>query len=60
MWSVKNCQGVVAPHSSPMKSIGVNGPVSVSAAAQASSPGERAADSRSPWARLPIWSWVCV
>jgi hypothetical protein len=59
VWSVKNCQGVPAAHSSPMNSIGVNGPVSVSAAAQASRPGEREAESRSPRARLPIWSWVC-
>ena len=40
MWSVKNCQGVDAAHSSPMKSMGVKGPVRTSAAcpAQASSP----------------------
>ncbi len=58
VWSVKNCQGVPAAHSSPMNSIGVKGAVSVSVAAQASSPGETSADSRSPWARLPTWSWV--
>ena len=37
-----------APHSSPMNSIGVNGAVSSSAAPQASRPGERQAESRSP------------
>ncbi len=58
VWSVKNCQGVEAPHSSPMKSIGVYGEVSVRVAAQASSPGDSVAESRSPCARLPIWSWV--
>ncbi|CAM5665843.1 hypothetical protein SALBM217S_02415 [Streptomyces griseoloalbus] len=58
VWSVKNCHGVPAAHSSPMNSIGVNGAVSVSAAAHASSPGETSPASRSPWARLPIWSCV--
>ena len=55
----KNCHGVRAPHSSPMNSIGVNGPLSSSAAPQASRPGERVSVSRSPMARLPIWSWFC-
>ena len=31
-WSVKYCHGVLAPHSSPMNSMGVNGEVSTSAA----------------------------
>ena len=35
-WAVKNCQGVVAPHSSPMKIIGVNGLSSVTKAASPS------------------------
>jgi hypothetical protein len=43
-----------------MKIIGVLGAVRVSAAAQASRPGESDAASRSPVARLPIWSWVCA
>ena len=58
-WLVKNCQGVLAPHSSPMNSIGVNGEVSTIVAPTASSPGERDAEIRSPTARLPIWSWSC-
>ncbi|CAM5616378.1 hypothetical protein STENM327S_05535 [Streptomyces tendae] len=58
MWSVKNCHGVPAAHSSPMNSIGVNGAVGVRVAAQAASPGETRDARRSPWARLPTWSWV--
>src|SRR6266496_4373503 len=42
-WLVKNCHGVRAPHSSPMNSIGVNGPVSSSVAPTRSSPGDRPA-----------------
>ena len=38
VWSVKNCQGVSAPHSSPMNSMGVNGAVSTRPAATRSSP----------------------
>ena len=53
----KNCHGVLAAHSSPMNTIGVNGEQNSSAAPQASRPGETVADSRSPVARLPIWSW---
>ena len=37
-----------APHSSPMNSIGVNGEVSISAAPTRSSPGDSAAERRSP------------
>ena len=55
----KNCHGVLAAHSSPMKIIGVYGEQSTMAAPQASRPGRTEADSRSPWARLPIWSWSC-
>ena len=40
-----------------MNSIGVNGPAKVSTAAIASWPASSVADSRSPAARLPIWSW---
>ena len=57
---VKNCHGVDAPHSSPMNSMGVPGAVIVSTAATC----RRAIDSvwlsRSPAARLPIWSWSCA
>ncbi|MBY8874669.1 hypothetical protein K7640_22840 [Micromonospora sp. PLK6-60] len=40
-WLVKNCHGVVAAHSSPMNSIGVNGAVisSVASAHPSSSAG---------------------
>ncbi len=58
VWSVKNCHGVLAPHSSPMNSIGVHGEVSRIAAPAASRPGSTVAESRSPWARLPTWSCV--
>ena len=54
---VKNWNGVDAPHSSPWKSIGVNGPARVSSAAQASWSSSRCSVNRSPRARLPIWSW---
>ena len=54
---MKNWNGVEAAHSSPWKSIGVNGPASVSIAAQTSWSSSRWAVSRSPTARLPIWSW---
>ena len=56
-WEVKNWNGVVAAHSSPWNSIGVNGPQSVSSAAQASWSRSRASVIRSPTARLPTWSW---
>ena len=59
MCEVKNCHGVDAAHSSPMNSIGVNGPVSTSTAAIARSSADSRAVSRSPAARLPIWSWFC-
>ena len=59
-WEVKNCHGVDAPHSSPMNSIGVNGVSRFSTAPTASRAGERVCDSRSPAARLPIWSWSCA
>lgn len=51
--------GVGASHSSPIKSIGVNGAVRSSAAPTLSSPGETKLASRSPRARFPIWSWFC-
>ena len=54
---MKNWNGVDAAHSSPWKSIGVNGPHSVSSAAQASWSSSSASVIRSPTARLPIWSW---
>ena len=57
-WEVKNCQGVEAPHSSPMKIIGVNGLSPVINAASLSWSGPRTSVSRSPSARLPIWSWL--
>ena len=57
-WEVKKRQGVLAPHSSPMKIIGVKGLSSVTTAAMASWSAESLADSRSPAARLPIWSWL--
>jgi hypothetical protein len=56
---VKNCHGVLAAHSSPMYSIGVNGAVSISVAPTRSIRGDTDAESRSPAARLPIWSWFC-
>ena len=56
-WEVKNWNGVEAAHSSPMNSIGVNGPHRVSSAAHASWSSSRCSVSRSPRARLPIWSW---
>jgi len=58
-WSVKYCQGVSAPHSSPMNSIGVNGAVSTSPAPTLSRPGGTRLAIRSPTARFPIWSWSC-
>ena len=57
VWLVKNWNGVVAAHSSPWNSIGVNGPHSVTSAAHASWSSSSAAVSRSPAARLPTWSW---
>ncbi len=54
---VKNWNGVEAAHSSPWKSIGVNGPAIVSRAAQASWSSSSVSVIRSPTARLPIWSW---
>ena len=59
-WEVKNWNGVDAAHSSPWNSIGVNGPVSVSSAAQASWSSSRESTMRSPTARLPTWSWFCA
>ncbi len=56
-WEVKNANGVDAPHSSPMNSIGVNGEARVSSAATASWSSSSASLSRSPRARLPTWSW---
>ncbi len=60
-WEVKNWKGAEAAHSSPWKSIGVNGPARVSSAAQSSWSSSRCpgdgSDSRSPAARLPTWSW---
>ena len=43
-----------------MKSIGVPGAVIVSTAAICSRANERFWLSRSPAARLPIWSWSCA
>ncbi len=57
--SVKYCHGVDAAHSSPMNSMGVNADVITSAAPMACCPGVSSAPTRSPTARLPIWSWVC-
>ncbi len=57
---VKNWNGDDAAHSSPWKSIGVNGPASVSSAAHASWSSSSASTIRSPTARLPIWSWFCA
>ena len=51
---VKKRQGVAAPHSSPMKIIGVKGLSSVSIAAMACCAGLILLESRSPLARLPI------
>ncbi len=56
---VKNCHGVLAPHSSPMNSIGVNGEVSRISAPTRARPVVAIWLSRSPVARLPIWSWFC-
>ncbi len=56
-WEVKNWNGVAAAHSSPWKSIGVNGPHRVSRAAQASWSSSSFSVIRSPTARLPTWSW---
>ncbi len=56
----KNCQGVRAPHSSPMNSMGVNGEQSSSAAPHATSPGVSDVAGRSPAARFPTWSWSCT
>ena len=55
---VKNCQGVVAPHSSPMKIIGENGLSRVTIAARPCWSAPILSASRSPVARLPIWSWL--
>jgi hypothetical protein len=54
---VKNANGDVAAHSSPWKSMGVNGPHRVSSAAQASWSSSSRSVSRSPRARFPTWSW---
>ena len=56
-WSVKNCHGVEAAHSSPMKSIGVFGASMRRTAPTASASVPTRCDSRSPAARLPTWSW---
>ena len=55
---VKNRHGVVAPHSSPMKIIGVNGLSRVIIAASPCWAALTLSASRSPAARLPIWSWL--
>ena len=55
--SQKNGNGVVAPHSSPMKSSGGDGARSRTAIAARSARGGTRAARRSPSARLPTWSW---
>src|SRR5829696_8366153 len=56
MWSLKNWNGARSPCSSPWKIIGANGDSSVQSAASARTP----TGSRSPSARLPIWSWLAL
>ena len=60
VWSVKYCHGVVAPHSSPMKSIGV--PATGQQQGRATRPAVRARRGRTagrPVRGCPTWSWVC-
>ena len=58
---VKNCHGGVAPHSSPMKSHRrVRQRQQQRRRRRRPGRGRRAATSRSPSARLPTWSWVCI
>ena len=57
--SQKNGNGTFDPHSSPMNSIGTVGASSVMASAASIASGVTMASSRSPSARLPIWSWFC-
>ena len=59
MKSQKNGNGSRAPHSSPMNISGGAGASSVTASAASSAAGGASTDSRSPSARLPIWSWFC-
>ena len=52
-------EGRVSPHSSPMNSSGTCGDSSRIAVSARSIRGAASAVSRSPKARLPIWSWFC-